>query len=253
HRAHPLNCETSIPALVGGVVMPTARFYVRNHFQIPALDPATFRLSVGGLVEHPLCLSLRDLENMRSRSAVVTLECAGNGRSFFQPAIPGEPWDLGAVSTAEWTGVPLHEVLARAGVRPSARQVLFRGADGGVVGADGAVAQPGQPPVRFERSLALDDALEGDVLLAYAMNGELLPIQHGFPLRAVVPSWYAMASVKWLTDIELVERPSLGHYQQDKYWYEWQRGGRIVREPVTVQLVRALITEPAPAAEVRPG
>jgi DMSO/TMAO reductase YedYZ molybdopterin-dependent catalytic subunit len=246
HRAHPLNCETSIPALFGGVVMPNAHFYVRNHFQIPNLDPATFRLTVGGLVERPLSLSLRDLHNMRSQTLFVTLECAGNGRTLFQPPIGGEKWNLGAVSTAEWTGVPLTEVLDRAGVRTSAREVLFRGADGGnLEGHSG--------PVRFERSLQIDDARDTEGLLAYAMNGEPLPIQHGYPLRLVVPGWYAVASVKWLTEIELIDRPFIGPYQTDKYWYEWERDGQAVREPVTLQRVRALITEPAPNQEARCG
>jgi DMSO/TMAO reductase YedYZ molybdopterin-dependent catalytic subunit len=111
HRAHPLNCETSIPALVGGVVMPNAHFYVRNHFQIPTFAEQTWRLKIGGLVERPLSLSLRDLKNMRSQTLVVTLECAGNGRSLLDPPIDGEKWELGAVSTAEWIGVPLVEVL----------------------------------------------------------------------------------------------------------------------------------------------
>src|SRR5207249_1405276 len=105
HRAHPLNCETSVPALIGGVVMPNAHFYVRNHFQIPALDRSAWRLEVGGLVERPLSLRLRDLSNMRSETRVVTLECAGNGRSLLHPQVAGEKWHLGAVSTAEWTGV----------------------------------------------------------------------------------------------------------------------------------------------------
>ena len=246
HRAHPLNCETSIPALLGGVVMPNAHFYVRNHFQIPQLDPAAFRLTVGGLVERPLSLSLQDLHNMRSQTLFVTLECAGNGRTLFQPPIEGEKWNLGAVSTAEWTGVPLAEVLDRAGVRTSAREVLFRGADGGTL--------PGHSgPVRFERSLPLSHARDVEGLLAYAMNGEPLPIQHGHPLRLVVPDWYAVASVKWLTDIELIDRPFTGLYQTDKYCYEWERDGQVVREPVTLQQVRAVITEPAPDQEARCG
>src|SRR5438093_8962402 len=90
HRAHPLNCETSIPALIGGVVMPNAHFYVRNHFQIPRLDTSTWRLQVGGLVERPLTLGLRDLTRMRSESMVVTLECAGNGRYALDPPVEGE-------------------------------------------------------------------------------------------------------------------------------------------------------------------
>jgi DMSO/TMAO reductase YedYZ molybdopterin-dependent catalytic subunit len=246
HRAHPLNSETSIPALMGSVVMPNAHFYVRNHFQIPILDPDTYRLAVSGAVDRPLSLSLRDVRNMPAQTVVVTLECAGNDRTLFDPAVPGEKWNLGAVSTAEWTGVPLIEVLDRAGVRSEGREVLFRGADGGAVdGRSGCV--------QFERSLAVADARQGDVLLAYAMNGEPLPVQHGYPLRVVVPDWYAVASVKWLTGIELIDRPFAGHYQTDKYWYEWQRDGRTVREPVTLQRVRALITEPAPDEAVPRG
>ena len=243
HRAHPLNCETSIPALVGGGIVPNARFYVRNHSHIPHLDAASFRLSIGGLVERPLSLGMDDLRNMPSQTLVVTLECAGNGRAMFDPPIAGEKWNLGAVSTAEWTGVPLTEVLERTGVRSGAVEVVFRGADTGTI--DGRAA------VCFERSLPLDDARDADALLAYAMNGEPLPIQHGYPLRLIVPSWYGVASVKWLTEIELVDRPFEGHYQTEKYWYEWSRDGRIVREPVTLQRVRALITEPAPDREIR--
>ena len=246
HRAHPLNCETSIPALIGGVVMPNARFYMRNNFQIPNLDAAAFRLSVGGLVERPLNLSLRDLHNMRSQTMVVTLECAGNGRSRFDPPTPGEQWALGAVSTAEWTGVPLVEILDRAGTRTGAREVLFRGADCGTVDGRSEL-------LNFERSLTLDDARDQNVLLAYAMNGEPLPVQHGHPVRLIVPHWYAVASVKWLTSIELIDRPFSGHYQTHKYWYEWEREGAVVREPVTLQRVRALITEPSTGAEVPPG
>jgi DMSO/TMAO reductase YedYZ molybdopterin-dependent catalytic subunit len=246
HRAHPLNGETSIPALLGGVVVPNAHFYVRNHFQIPKLDADSFRLAVGGLVERPLSLTLRDLRNMRSQTLFVTLECAGNGRTLFHPPIEGEKWNLGAVSTAEWTGVPLAEVLDRAGVRTSAREVLFRGADGGVVEGHSA-------PIRFERSLPLDHARDADVLLAYAMNGEPLPIQHGYPLRVVVPGWYAVASVKWLTDIELIDHPFAGHYHVDKYCYESERDGQPLRVPVTLQRVRALVTEPAPNQEVQRG
>ena len=245
HRAHPLNCETSIPALIGGVVMPNAHFYVRNHFGIPVFD-AAWRLRVGGLVDRPLHLSLRDLQNLPARSRVVTLECAGNGRSLLQPPAAGEQWRLGAVSTAEWTGVPLVEVLERAGVMAGAQEVVFRGADQGTLpGADGTV--------RFERSLKLDLARDPDVLLAYAMNGELLPLQHGHPLRLVVPSWYAVASVKWLTEIEAIAGTFDGHYQVESYYFEREDNGRVMREPATLQRVRALITEPGPDEAVARG
>jgi DMSO/TMAO reductase YedYZ molybdopterin-dependent catalytic subunit len=245
-RAHPLNCETSIPALMGGVVVPNAGFYVRNHFSIPNLDRENYRLEFGGLVERPLSLSLRELQAMCSRSQVTTLECAGNGRSLFDPPIQGEKWELGAVSTAEWTGVPLAALLERAGVRTEAREVLFRGADSGMV--DGR-----SEPIRFERSMRLDDAQLAGALLAYAMNGEPLPVHHGYPLRLVVPNWYSVASVKWLTEIELISQPFMAYYQTEKYWYEWQRDGGLVREPVKLQRVRALITEPASNQEVRRG
>jgi DMSO/TMAO reductase YedYZ molybdopterin-dependent catalytic subunit len=246
HRAHPLNAETSIPALIGGVVMPNAHFYVRNHFPIPRLDPETWRLDVGGLVERPLSLTMRDIGRMPSHTMAVTIECAGNGRSRFQPPIEGERWDLGAVSTAEWTGVPLVEVLDCAGIRPGAQQLVFRGADGGEV-----AGRPG--PVRYERSLSLDDARGSQAVLAYAMNGEALPIQHGYPLRLVVPGWYGMASVKWLTEIELVAGEFDGHFQTGAYFYEWERDGGVVREPVTWQQVRSLITEPRADAELEHG
>ena len=246
HRAHPLNCETSIPALIGGVVMPNARFYVRNHFQIPTLDPEVWRLQVGGLVERPLQLSLRDLQNMRSQTLVATLECAGNGRASFSPRAEGEQWNLGAVSTAEWTGVPLVEVLDRVGIQPATRDIVLRGADGGIV--DGSTAS-----IRFERSLSLDEARGSDALLAYAMNGEPLPVQHGYPLRVIVPGWYAVTSVKWLTDIEVIGAPFEGYFQAERYIYEWERDGTTIREPVRLQQVRSVITEPAADDDLAAG
>jgi DMSO/TMAO reductase YedYZ molybdopterin-dependent catalytic subunit/rhodanese-related sulfurtransferase/glyoxylase-like metal-dependent hydrolase (beta-lactamase superfamily II) len=242
HRPDPLNCETSLRALIGGVVMPNARFYVRNHFQAPTIDASTWRLEVKGLVERPLQLSLRDLFRMPSETCVVTLECAGNGRYSLDPCVAGEAWRLGAVSTAEWTGVPLVDVLDRAGALPGAREVVFRGADrGGVEGRAGTI--------NFERSLPLDIAGSGDALLAYAMNGDALPLQHGYPLRLVVPGWYGMASVKWLAAIELVDRPFEGYFQAEKYCYETDA----THEPVTLQRVRALITDPADGEEVSSG
>ena len=246
HRAHPLNCETSIPALIGGAVMPNRRFYVRNHFQIPQFDATSWRLNVVGLVERPLSLSLRDLLKMPSQTEFVTLECAGNGRSLLNPRVNGEQWNLGAVSTAEWTGVPLAEVLNRAGVKAGSREVVFRGADSGKLEASGE-------PIRFERSLSMDDAQGSGALLAYAMNGEVLPIVHGYPLRVIVPGWYAVASVKWLTQMDVISDRFSGHYQTEAYFYEWERGGQLIREPLSVQRVRSLITEPEPESEVELG
>jgi DMSO/TMAO reductase YedYZ molybdopterin-dependent catalytic subunit/rhodanese-related sulfurtransferase/glyoxylase-like metal-dependent hydrolase (beta-lactamase superfamily II) len=246
HRTHPLNCETSIPALIGGVVMPNARFYVRNHFETPRLDAATWRLQVSGLVEHPLRLSLRDLRNLHSQTVVATLECAGNGRSTFDPPADGEQWNLGAVSTAEWAGVPLTEILDRASPLSESREVVFRGADQGRAGEAAGLA-------RFERSLSVADARHSEALLAYAMNGELLPLEHGYPLRLIVPGWYAVASVKWLTEIEVIGSPFEGFFQIQRYVYESWREGTIRREPVRLQRVRSVIIEPASEHEITTG
>jgi len=244
-RSDPLNCETSIPALKAGTAMPTAHHYLRNHFRMPTLDSASWRLTVAGLVEHPLTLSLGDLQGMPSQTLDVTLECAGNGRSTLRPPVEGEPWGLGAVSTAEWTGVSLSEVLNRAGVKPTATEVIFRGADGGTVGGHSGIT-------RFERSLTLDEVRDFPPLLAFAMNAETLPVEHGFPLRLVVPRWYGVASVKWLTEIDVTDVTFRGYFQHERYFYEWDDDRR-PREPVTVQRVRALITEPKPDQELERG
>lgn len=244
-RDDPLNAETPIPRLAGGEVTPTELFYLRNNFPIPDIDGESYRLKVGGLVDQPLELSLGELRDLPSETRTLTLECAGNGRSLFAPAAPGEPWGLGAVSTAEWTGVPLSALLDLAGVQRGALEIVFRGADSGSIG--------GVDGVRFERSLPADRIGETGALLAYAMNGEPLPPPHGYPLRLIVPGWYAVASVKWLTEITVTDRPFEGYFQTTRYWYEWPRAGEDDREPVTLLNVRALIAAPAPGAALPRG
>jgi DMSO/TMAO reductase YedYZ molybdopterin-dependent catalytic subunit len=208
---------------------------VRSHFAAPVLAAARWRLRVGGLVDRPHRLSLPELLRLPAHSTTVTLECAGNGRSLMRPATGGEQWGLGAVATAIWTGVLLEEVLERAGLRSEAREVVFRGADG------------------FERSLALEDVRGSEILLAYAMNDQPLPVAHGCPLRVVVPGWYAVADVKWLTEVMAIDHPFRGRFQAHKYVYEQEVQGRLRREPVRLQRVRALITEPAPGQVVGDG
>jgi DMSO/TMAO reductase YedYZ molybdopterin-dependent catalytic subunit len=238
HRANPLNAETPLAALAGTIVVPAERFYVRNHFPVPAIDPGTWRLRVGGLAGRPLTLSLAELRAMPSRTVVATLECAGNGRSELDPPAPGEQWGLGAAGTAAWTGVPLADVLDAATPRPGARELVFRGADRGEVeGRDG--------PVHFERSLPLASAGPSGALLAYEMNGQPLPARHGYPLRLIVPGWYGVASVKWLTEIQLTREAFDGYFQVDRY--------HIGGQPVTLQAVRSVITQPRAEAAVTPG
>jgi DMSO/TMAO reductase YedYZ molybdopterin-dependent catalytic subunit len=242
HETEALNCETPLH-LLGAEVTPTAQFYRRNHFPVPVLDPATWRLAVGGLVDRALRLSLPELTRSSAETTTITLECAGNDRARFEPPTPGVPWGSGAVGTAEWTGPRLADVLALAGVRDAAREVICSGADQGPV--DGQAH-----PVRFERSMSVRDAVCSGAVLAYAMNGEPLAARHGYPLRLVVPGWYAAASVKWLTEIRVTDKPFDGYFQSVDYMYD---AGDGPARPVRLQQVRALITRPATGQEMPGG
>ncbi len=220
--ADPFNAETPLDEQAG-VITPNAIHYVRDHFAVPRWT----ELTVDGAVDRPLRLSIDDLGAMPTRALVVTLECAGNGRAFLDPPVAGEQWGLGAVGTAEWTGVPLRHVLESAHVQRSAVEIVFGGADHGTVARAG---------VRYERSLPLERALHDDVLLAMAMNGEPLPADHGAPLRLVVPGSYGMASVKWLARVAATEQPFRGLFQADRYVIDG--------EPLPAVAPRALITHP---------
>jgi DMSO/TMAO reductase YedYZ molybdopterin-dependent catalytic subunit len=237
HTADPLNAETPLGTLIEQDPTPADQFYVRNHFAIPKLPAADWRLEVGGRVLRRQTYDLAQLYALQSQTRVVTLECAGNNRSALTPPAPGPQWGLGAAGSAEWTGVPLLDVLARAGPAFDACEIVFRGADHGHV--DGHAGT-----TFFERCLSLDQVAAAGALLAYALNGAPLPRQHGYPLRLVVPGWYGMASVKWLTEIEVIDHSFHGHFQTEKYRYEWLRDGQAVVEPVRQQRVRAIIAEP---------
>ena len=222
-------------------ITPNERFYVRNHFPVPQLDIETWRLKVEGAVDRQLVLSFDDLANMPSCTQVALLECAGNGRSFLTPKAKGVMWDLGAVGNAEWTGVPLAAVLNRAGVQTSAVEVVLEGADEGEI-----TEEPKSPgKIRFARSLPLDKALQPEVLLAYKMNGNELSPSHGFPVRAVVPGWYGMASVKWLTRIVVIDEPFQGYFQTLEYSFFERRQDQPSLVPVTQMAVKAEISRPA--------
>jgi sulfane dehydrogenase subunit SoxC len=189
-------------------VTPAGMHYLLTHYDMPVVDPAGFRLSVGGLVGRELSLSLEELRARHAVTHAVTLECAGNGRTGLSPRPVGQPWVMEAVGTAEWTGTPLRGVLEAAGIAGGASAVLFGGLDVGTEDGEG---------VRYERSLSLADAHRDEVLLVYAMNGQPLPPQHGAPLRLVVPGWYGMASVKWLHRITLIDYEFRGYHQYENY------------------------------------
>ena len=168
------------------------------------------------------------------------MECAGNGRSFLQPKVKGVAWDLGAVGNAEWTGVLLRDVLQRAGVRSGALEVVLEGGD------KGTIPEPPRPPgeIHYARSLPIAKASD-DVLLAFEMNGQPLPASHGFPLRAVVPGWFGMASVKWLQRIIVTETPFNGYYQSIDYTYWQRRDGMPTLVPLAEMELKAQIARPS--------
>jgi DMSO/TMAO reductase YedYZ molybdopterin-dependent catalytic subunit len=189
-------------------ITPLGLHYLLIHFDIPHVDPAAWRLEIGGKVERPLTLTLDEMKARPSRTLAVTMECAGNGRALSEPRAISQPWLLEAVGTAEWTGTPLAPVLEEAGLEPDALEVVFTGLDRGV---------QGEVEHDYERSLPLTEALQDEVMLVYAVNGQPLPPQHGFPLRLLVPSWYGMTHVKWLRSITVVDEPFRGWQQEHAY------------------------------------
>lgn len=189
-------------------VTPVGLHYVLTHYDIPAVDVGGWRLSVQGEVERSLLLSLDELRDLPAGEVVATMECAGNGRARLAPRPVSQPWLLEAVGTACWRGVPLPTALERAGLGDRARQVLFTGLDRGL---EGGVAQC------YERALPIGEALREEVLLAYEMNGSPLPPQHGFPLRLVVPGWYGMTSVKWLSSVTVLDHSFSGYQHERAY------------------------------------
>ncbi len=201
----PLDLETPVH-LLDSWITPIEYFYVRNHLYMPEVDAAAWRLRVEGEVERPLALSLDDLKSFAPATEVVTLECAGSGRSFYRPRVAGVQWGRGAVGTARWTGVRLADVLQKAGVKKTGRHVAFDGAD-----------QPIGGVPDFIRSVPMEKCLHPSTLLAYEMNGRLLPVQHGFPLRGIVPGWEGAASVKWLTRLLVQEREADGFFMAVAY------------------------------------
>lgn len=234
----PLNLEMPFGELKN-FITPTDRFYIRCHFPIPKINEREWRLKVEGDVTHPFEITMDELRELPARTIMATLECAGNSRVFLTPKVKGVQWELGAVGNAEWTGVKLSNLLERAGISAAAREIIFEGAD------NGTIAEPPRPvgKVNFARSVPVEKAMN-DVLLAFAMNGEALPAAHGFPLRAVVPGWYGMASVKWLQRLIVTDRPFNGYYQSIDYAY-WKRDQNMpVLVPLAEMQVKAAIARP---------
>jgi DMSO/TMAO reductase YedYZ molybdopterin-dependent catalytic subunit len=210
---------------------PIGLHYLLTHYDIPLVDESTWRLEVDGLVERPLSISLDELRARPAVELAVTMECAGNGRAHVEPHVVSQPWLLEAVGTASWRGVSVAALLDEAGVRDDAVEALFTGLDRGVEGGEEQA---------YARSVSVSEL--GDAVLAYEVNGIPLPPQHGFPLRLVVPGWYGMTSVKWLSRITLRDEPFDGY--QMSHSYRLRQEEDEPGEPITRMAPRSLMVPP---------
>jgi DMSO/TMAO reductase YedYZ molybdopterin-dependent catalytic subunit len=238
-QKEPRNLEAPFDR-IDSYLTPTELFYIRSHFPTPSLDRDSYQLCIDGAVRRPLTLSYDDLRSMRSETRVATLECAGNSRVFLVPQVPGAQWELGAVSNAEWTGVPLRALLERAELTEDACEIVLEGADRGTPKEE--PLPPG--PISYAWSLPRAKAIGQEVLIAYRMNGRDLPEDHGFPVRAIVPGHYGMASVKWLTRIQAVREPFHGYWQTSDYAYWASMDGKPVRRPLGEMKLKSEIARP---------
>ncbi len=237
----PPQYEATLDALAAADLTPVPGFFVRTHGETPEVDRTAWRLALDGRVRHTLSFSLTDLGGLDVRHLPVTLECAGNGRTFYEPLPPGVGWELGAVGTAVWSGIRLRELLEAADPLPDAAHVWFEAADRDAGGA----------PL-FVRSVPIDKALD-DVLMAFEMNHRPLTVEHGAPLRAIVPGWYAMASTKWVTRVRVEAMPAEGRYMSEAYQYFYTRGGRRYAMPVEQLRIKSLIVAPRDGDHRRAG
>jgi DMSO/TMAO reductase YedYZ molybdopterin-dependent catalytic subunit len=229
-RTRPPLLETPFEVFDQGVFTPNDRFYVRWHLpNIPTtIDPAEFRLKVRGRVRQPTSLTLEELvRDFPPFEIAAVNQCSGNSRGLFSPRVTGAQWDNGAMGNALWRGVRLKELLDRAGVAPGALQVRFKGLDTGVL--------PQTP--NLMKSLSLDHARDGEVMIAYEMNGKPLPVLNGFPIRLVVPGWYATYWVKMLADIEVLDKPDDNYWTSKAYVIPDTPGANITPEQKDVKMV----------------
>jgi len=238
-NGYPLNAETPLELLTD-YLTPNDLFFVRSHW-IPRMpDMRTWRLAVGGDVNHPLSLTLADLRKLPRAEATCVLQCAGNGRALHTPILPGVQWRYGAVGNAQWRGVRVADVLARAGVKSSAKHLHLFGSDD----------PPGKVPP-FHRSIELSKAMD-DCILAFEMNGEPLPSGHGAPVRLIVPGWAGDHWMKWVVRLEPQAAPQTGFYMDTAYRWPIKPGepGVVFKpeemNPLTAMAVKSNITT-APA------
>jgi len=222
---------------IDGLVTPNYLHFVRNHYNgFPTIDQGTWKLTVSGVVARPLELSLTELRGLPTKTLTMVLECAGNTRGRFVPVTEGTQWGNGAASVAEYTGVPVADVMKLAGIKESAVDLVFASLDSGKV----------------TRGLNKQKALDPDTMLVWAMNGEPLPIEHGFPIRVIVPGWIGVAHIKWLGSIEALDKPYDGFYNTRQYVY-LKQGQESGGTPMTTLPIKSVLARPRPGTEVPVG
>jgi DMSO/TMAO reductase YedYZ molybdopterin-dependent catalytic subunit len=232
----------------GDYLTPIEHFFVRTHVYVPTVNLNDWRLSVDGEVGAPLTLTMDELKKLPSVDMVSVVECAGNGRGFADPPVPGLQWTNGSVGNARWRGVRLADVLKRAGIKDSGTEVLFNGAD-----------VPIGKMQDFRRTITVAKALDPNTLLAYEMNGVTLPVKHGFPLRLVAPGWASDSWVKWVTNITVLDKEFDGFWMKNAYRkpdHPVAPGSAVPPEkmiPVTSLRVKSVIGTPVDGASVRLG
>jgi len=251
HTERPPNLEMPLEYLRHDLT-PNDLMFVRWHLSgLPrSVDLRTFRLTLAGHVERPLSLSFDELRALEPVSLVAVNQCSGNSRAFFAPRVPGVQWSNGALGNAKWTGVPLRTLLDRVGLRAGARCVTFRGLD----------TPPIQGPAPFVKSLDVDRALDADVLVAWAMNDQPLPMLNGFPLRLVVPGWYSTYWVKALTEVTVLDAAFDGYWMAKAYRVPATEGAVEAPDhpasdtvPISRMDVRSLLVQPESGARLRVG
>lgn len=244
----PVNFEFPFHQLQS-FLTPNDLFYIRSHFKAPTLDKDSYELRIDGALKTPLVLSYGELRKLPAETRAATLECAGNSRVFLVPQVEGAQWELGAVGNAEWTGVPLRVLLEQAGLADDAMEIVFEGADRGK-----AKERPAPPqPISYARSLQRSKALAPEVLVAYQMNGRDLPLDHGYPVRLIVPGHYGMASVKWLIRISAIREAFQGYWQTSDYAFWDELDGTPIRRPLSEMKLKSQIARPSMYEVVRAG
>lgn len=221
-------------------------FYRRNHFPYPEINQDAFSLPIEGFVSTPHIFTYEELLSFPSKTIKVLLECSGNKRAAFKPKVFGEQWEAGALSQAYWKGVSLNTLFKYTGISSLAKEVIFEGYDYGE-------RTDVKDTYRFARSLPIEKAIHPDTIIAYEVNGEMIPFKHGYPLRLIVPQWYAMASVKWLKRIIVLDREFHGPFQKIDYMYYPNQHNDSGSWPVTTMQVNSTIQQPLNLTKLKKG